>query len=70
MENVFSHYTSHLYALLTSGIRRLMDGMLLNSMAFLHALTAALVDDCRKAFFGTIMRHVKNKILQYVNSGY
>ena len=52
MENVYSHYTSHLYALLTSGIRRLMDGMLLNSMAFLHALTAALVDDCRKAFFG------------------
>jgi len=30
---------------LTSGIKRLMDGMLLNSMAFRHALTAALVDD-------------------------
>ena len=30
---------------LTSGMRRLMDGMLLNSMAFRQARTAALVDD-------------------------
>jgi hypothetical protein len=40
-------FNSEVDLLLTSGIKRLMDGMLLNSMAFLHALTAALVDDCQ-----------------------
>jgi hypothetical protein len=40
-------FHSEVDLLLTSGIKRLMDGMLLNSMAFLHALTAALVDDCQ-----------------------
>lgn len=32
---------------LTFGIKRLIDGMELNSIAFLHARIAAFVADCR-----------------------
>lgn len=45
-ESTLHHTSWARYSRLTSGIRRLMDGMELNSMALRHALTAALVDDC------------------------
>ena len=46
-----------------------MDGMLLNSMAFLHALTAALVDDWQKAFLTQVMHNHERCKKQDITTG-